>query len=100
MNEYIKTIINRGEKIDTEFKEAKNDLPKNLFETVCAFLNRFGGNIILGVDDNRNILGVDKNSVNKMKKNFTNLCNNPQKISPTVYLQIDDCEVEGKLFYI
>ncbi len=27
-------------------------LPKSLFQSVCAFLNRFGGNIILGVNDN------------------------------------------------
>ena len=29
----IKNIINQGEKINTEFKEAKVKLPKNLFET-------------------------------------------------------------------
>jgi len=32
-----------------EFKEAARDLPKNFFETVCAFLNLEGGLIILGV---------------------------------------------------
>ena len=51
MDELIKNIINQGEKINTESKEAKEKLPKSLFETVCAFLNRFGGNIILGVND-------------------------------------------------
>ncbi len=35
-------IINDGENVYTEFKEANNKLPKNLFETVCAFLNRNG----------------------------------------------------------
>ena len=60
MENLIKNIINQGEKINTEFKEAKEKLPKNLFETVCAFLNRFGGNIILGVNDNKQIIGVDK----------------------------------------
>lgn len=77
----IKNIINQGEKINTEFKEAKNKLPKNLFETVCAFLNRFGGNIILGVNDNREVLGVEEDSVLKLKKDFVNLCNNKSKIS-------------------
>ncbi|MCK5775354.1 MAG: ATP-binding protein, partial [Bacteroidales bacterium] len=37
-----------------EFKKAKNKLPSNLFETICAFLNKSGGEIILGVDDNKN----------------------------------------------
>ena len=78
----IKNIIKQGEKINTEFKESKSKLPKNLFETICAFLNRFGGNIILGVKDNREIIGIDKECVPKMKKDFVNLCNNTSKISP------------------
>ena len=90
----IKNIINQGEKINTEFKEAKNKLPKNLFETVCAFLNRFGGNIILGVNDNKEVVGVDEDAVIKMKKDFANLCNNTSKISPTIYLKIMDYVIE------
>ena len=97
----IKNIISQGEKINTEFKEAKNKLPKNLFETICAFLNRFGGNIILGVNDNKEIVGVDKDYVVKIKKDFVNLCNNTSKISPTIYLKIMDYEIDGKtILYI
>lgn len=36
----IKNIINQGEGLTIEFKKAKDKLPQNLFETVCAFLNR------------------------------------------------------------
>lgn len=35
----IQHIINKGEGLTVEFKTAKNQLPQNLFETVCAFLN-------------------------------------------------------------
>lgn len=45
LNNELINIINEGEGITTEFKEASNRLPRNLFETVCAFLNRNGGNI-------------------------------------------------------
>ena len=38
-----------GENITTEFKECENRLPKNLFETFCAFLNRMGGDIFLAL---------------------------------------------------
>ena len=38
--EYLMDLIKNGENVAVEFKEAKEDLPKNLFETVCAFLNR------------------------------------------------------------
>ena len=101
MKEILNNIIKNGEKIDTEFKLAYNKLPKNLFETICAFLNRFGGNIILGVDDEKNIIGVEKEFIVQMKKDFATLCNNPQKIYPTIYLQIDDYEIDGKtILYI
>jgi len=54
----IKSIIAGGEGITTEFKESKNRLPKNLMESICAFLNRIGGDILLGVKDDGSITGV------------------------------------------
>jgi len=57
----IKHIISKGEGISIEFKKAGKQLLENLFETVCAFLNRKGGEILLGVDDNKNIIGIDDN---------------------------------------
>lgn len=57
INEELLSIIKIGEGITTEFKEATNKLPKNLFETVCAFLNRNDGNIFLGVSDNGTVVG-------------------------------------------
>ena len=37
--EFIKQMLEKGEGRNCEFKEAITSLPKNLFETVCAFLN-------------------------------------------------------------
>ena len=45
----IKQLIRNGEKIDVEFKESKNSLSKDVFDTVCSFNNRNGGHILLGV---------------------------------------------------
>ena len=101
MNKDLLEIINSGEKTNVEFKLAFNKLPSSLFETICAFLNRNGGYIFLGIDDNKNIIGVDKNNINQIKKDFRNLCNNPQKIFPTVYLKISEIEIENKtILYI
>ena len=96
MNKDLLEKINNGEKINVEFKLAFSKLPSSLFETICAFLNRNGGYIFLGIDDNKNVVGVDKNNIVQMKKDFTNLCNNPQKIFPTVYLKINEFEIENK----
>ncbi len=89
-------IIKKGESLTVEFKTAKNKLPKDLFETVCAFLNTKGGTILLGVDDNGDIIGVDKNKLSQLKKDIANLSNNPQKISPVFFIKINEHIIEGK----
>lgn len=83
-------IIEEGEGIITEFKESSKKLPNNLFETICSMLNRNGGHIFLGIKDNKEIIGIDKSIINDIKKEFTSLCNNPEKIFPTVYLDIKE----------
>lgn len=95
--ESLLNLIKTGEKITTELKTAKSVLPENLFDSVCSMLNRCGGHIFLGVDDNRNIVGVDSNSYAKMEKDFINLCNNPKKLHPTQYITIYDYEYDGKI---
>jgi len=62
----IKQLIQNGEKIDVEFKESKNALTKDVFDTVCSFNNRNGGHILLGVNDKREIVGVSKEKVDEV----------------------------------
>ncbi len=94
-NQLLETI-NNGECVTTEFKEANKNLPKSLFETVCAFLNRNGGHIFLGIADKGKIIGISEDNIVKLKKDFINLCNNSEKIDPTVYLNIREYEIEKK----
>jgi ATP-dependent DNA helicase RecG len=61
-------------------------LPGNLFETICAMLNRDGGDIILGVKDNGSIIGVTETFVPTMVTNLVNLSNNNQKLDPPFIL--------------
>ena len=55
-----------------------------------------GGDIFLGVADDGAIIGVEESCVPQLKKDISSLCNNANKIAPTVYLHIDECEIEGK----
>lgn len=92
----IKKLIQNGEKIDVEFKESRNALTKDVFDTVCSFNNRNGGHILLGVDDNREIIGVNEDKVNKIIKEFTTSINNSQKMYPPLYLLPEVFEIDGK----
>ena len=49
--ERFKEILEIGETIRVEFKRCGNGIESDTYETVCSFLNRFGGDIFLGVTD-------------------------------------------------
>lgn len=94
-------LIDAKESIIVEFKEAKKELPSSLFETICAMLNRNGGHIFLGIKDNGEVVGVYKDYIKAMKKNFANLCNNSEKIFPTIHLELKEyIYLEKHILYI
>ena len=94
-------IIGNGEGISIEFKEAKKKLPDSLFESICSMLNRNGGHIFLGVKDSGEIIGVYKDYIKDMKKDFVSQCNNPEKLFPTAHLDIKEYVADGKhILYI
>ena len=101
MIDEIKKLIQNGEKIDVEFKESKNALTKDVFDTVCSFNNRDGGHILLGVNDKSEIVGVSEDKVDKVIKEFTTAINNPQKMNPPLYLVPEVFDIdEKKVIYI
>lgn len=61
-------FIESGESTTIEYKEVKRNFPTNLFESVCSMLNRNGGHIFLGVNDNLEVIGVYKDYIKTMKK--------------------------------
>lgn len=71
-------LIKTGEKIDAEFKESKTALNKDVFDTVCSFSNRNGGHIFLGVNDQKEIVEVNEDKIDKIIKDFINCINNTQ----------------------
>ena len=70
MNINIQQLIEQGEGISVEFKKAENKLPETLFETICAFLNRNGGIVLLGVNDDKTIEGIKADVVGSLVKNL------------------------------
>ena len=93
----VKNLLSQKENIRLEFKKALKELPENIFETVCAMLNRDGGEIILGVSDDGLILGVDSGNVDKIVAQIVAQSNNPQKLDPPFILFPQKYELEGKL---
>ena len=100
-SEEIQQLVQNGEKIDVEFKESQSALSKDVYDSVCSFNNRNGGHIVLGVNDNREIVGVNPDKIDKIIKEFTTGINNSQKIYPPLYLIPVLIDIDGKkLIYI
>ncbi len=92
----VRQLLRQGEGLTVEFKEAHVDLPRSLFETICAFLNREGGTILLGVRDDGSILGVDPTAMTRLSRNLVASANDPDKLSPICRLFPETLEIEGK----
>ncbi|WP_430810988.1 MULTISPECIES: AlbA family DNA-binding domain-containing protein [unclassified Carboxylicivirga] len=92
----IKQLLATGEGLCIEFKKANSGLPSNLFDTVVAFLNRSGGEILLGVEDNGQVVGIEKELAGQYQKQISNLSNNPQFLYPSFLIDSKVIDYKGK----
>ena len=95
-NQKLHSILQLGENIAVEFKRCGNGIESDVYQTVCSFLNRFGGDIFLGVLDDGTVNGVPENAAKDMSKNFVKMISNPDVLSPTVYLSPEILKYEDK----
>lgn len=82
----LQSVFEIGETIGVEFKRCGNGIESDVYESVCSFLNRFGGDIYMGVLDDGTVIGVPEKAAPDMVKNFIKVVSNPMQFSPTVYL--------------
>ena len=57
--ERIKDLLRKGEGLAIEFKRCAGKIEHDVFESICAFLNRFGGDVLLGVENDGTVVGVN-----------------------------------------
>lgn len=87
-----------------EVKKAKGGLPKSLWDTYSSFANTYGGCIILGVieheDHSWETCGLK--DVSKLRKDFWDVMNNPEKVSINLLKEVDvtDYEINGDVILV
>jgi ATP-dependent DNA helicase RecG len=96
METRIRTLLRDGEGLTVEYKPCHDKLPQTVYETVCAFSNRYGGDILLGVEDNGEVTGVSPTTVIGLKKDFENALNNPKLFIPILSIDLEDINIDGK----
>jgi ATP-dependent DNA helicase RecG len=86
----VKSILAKGEGVRIEFKEAQNGVPDTLYDTVASFLNREGGTILLGVNDDGIPLGLNEQNLMQLKQDIVTALNNPDVLNPPYPLAVRD----------
>ena len=101
--EFFQKLLDSGEGYTIEYKKNETKLSSDMYETVSSFSNRYGGHILLGVTETERdgrkvgeVKGVNKDCVYEMKRNFINDLNNPNKFKPTLYLELEEYDYDGK----
>ena len=93
-------LVRGGEGINVEFKRSATAITKDVYDTVCAFSNRDGGVILLGVSDDGTITDVAPEAIDHMKADFVTAINNAEKFYPPLYLQPQTFEVAGHVLLV
>lgn len=72
-----------------EAKKAKAQIPGSVWETYSSFANTEGGIILLGVEElqDHSLVAAGVEDVQKLKQDFWNQINNPQKVSVNILLE-------------
>ena len=95
-SERLQTILDQGESVTIEFKTSSIALNKDAFDSICGFLNRSGGHLILGVQNDGTINGVQEDKVQGIIDGLVTNANNPQKLNPSYYVSPEVITINGK----
>ena len=82
-----------GEDATIEFKR---EIPhrNSLADEIAAFANDQGGMILIGIDDNREIVGIELQKLDNIEKTVVEICND--SIKPTVRIFTEKLRIDEK----
>ena len=76
--------------------EFKREIPHrdSMADEIAAFANTEGGMILIGVDDNREIVGIEQQELDSVEKTVVEVCND--SIEPTVPIFTEKLRIDDK----
>lgn len=94
--EQFKELAQVGEDTQVEYKTCTEEISDSLYESVCSFLNHSGGYILVGVQNNGKIIGVNPNKAETLKSNIITCIKNKELFLPSPYFTPQILAIEGK----
>lgn len=85
-----------GEGTQIEYKTCTEEISESLYESVCSFLNHTGGQILVGVQNDGTVIGVNPDKAEKLKADIINCINNPELFLPCPYFTPRIMEMDDK----
>ncbi len=98
--ETFKALCSKGEGVQLEYKTCAEQISDALYESVCAFLNHNGGQILVGVADDGSISGVNPDKVELLKANIINSTKNRELFLPCPHIIPQSLLVDGKIVIV
>ena len=85
--------ITLGEDSSMEFKR---EMPhrNSMADKIAAFANADGGMILIGIDDNKDIIGIELQKLDHIEKTVVEICND--SIKPTVPIFTEKLQIDEK----
>ncbi len=93
----LKSIIKTGENSYIQFKRMFNG-PSQIAAEVGAFANSKGGMIIVGVDDDGEITGLEKTQIRNLNQWISNACTN--KIEPQIAAEVNTLNIDESVVMV
>lgn len=73
---------------------------RDVYETICAFLNQRGGTLVLGAADDGSVTGIAPEAVTQIRRDLINTLHNSQKINPPMQLVPEQLELDGQIVLV
>ena len=99
----LKQLLAHPEGTIIEYKKSQESLTRSVYASICAFLNRRGGHVVLGANNDGTIVGINPDCVQTQLDTLAKDMNNPQLFKPTYYLNFEPLDIDGKkviYFYV
>ena len=93
LTELIEKIM-LGEDSTIEFKREMPPQRNSLADEIAAFANTQGGVILIGIDDNREIVGIEPQNLDNVEKTIVEICED--SIEPAVPIFTEKLRIDDK----
>ena len=93
--ENIQSLIDSGEGYNVEFKVRVPSKVRELTEEICAFANADGGYLLIGVDDNGQVVGTNLENDKRSA-----IQGSISEISPALHCELCSVSIEDKTVWV